>query len=330
VTVSQEALLDAVHVHPVGRVTATEPCAPAAATEAPVGAMAAVQTTPACVTVNVWPPAVIVPVRGDRLVFAATLKFTVPSPDPLAPDVMVSHDADVDAVHAQPVSVSTLTLPLVAAAGTEAVTGAMAKLQACPAWVTVKVWPAIVIVPVRAEVDGLAVTLYATWPLPLPVAPPVTVIQDALLVAVHAQPEAAVTPTAAEPAADPSVAPTEESVKVQDAASCVTVKVRPAIVTVPVRGLVLVLTATEYPTLPLPLPEAPEVMVIQDALLVAVHAQPVIPVTATEPVAAAAETVVAPGEMENVQPPACVTVNVCPAMLSEPDRCVVLALAATE
>ena len=307
---SQDALLEAVHVHPVGMVTATDPCAPAAATEAPVGAMAAVQTTPACVTVTVSPPTVSVPVRGDRLVFAATLKFTVPSPEPLAPDVMVSHEAELAAVHEQPASVSTLTVPLVAAAGTEAVTGEMAKLQAWPAWVTVNVWPAIVIVPVRLDVVGFAVTLYATWPLPLPLAPPVRVIHEALLLAVHAHPEPAVTPTVAEPAADPSVAPTDESVKVHDAASCVTVKVRPAIVTVPVRGLVLVLAAIEYPTLPLPLPEPPDVIVIHDALLVAVHAHPVIPVTATEPVVAAAETVVAPGEIENVQPPAWVTVNV--------------------
>ena len=92
----------------------------------------------------------------------------------------------------------------------------------------------------------------------------------------------------------------------------------------------LVLAAIEYPTLPFPLPEAPEVTVIQDALLVAVHAQPVIAATATEPVAAAAGTVVAPGEIENVQPPACVTANVWPAMLSEPERWVVLALAVTE
>jgi hypothetical protein len=31
----------------------------------------AVQTTPACVTVKVWPPTVTVPVRLDKLVLAA-------------------------------------------------------------------------------------------------------------------------------------------------------------------------------------------------------------------------------------------------------------------
>ena len=88
-------------------------------------------------------------------------------------------------------------------------------------------------------------TLYATCPFPLPVAPPVTVIQVAPLLAVHAQPVPAVTPTTPELADEPSVAPTEASVNVQEAASCVTVNVLPAMVTVPVRGLVLVLAAME-------------------------------------------------------------------------------------
>ena len=61
----------------------------------------------------------------------------------------------------------------------------------------------------------------------------------------------------------------------------VTVKVLPAIVTVPVRELVVVLAATLTCTVPLPLPDVPDVTVIQDALLVDVHAQPAVAVTAT-------------------------------------------------
>lgn len=157
--VSQAAPLDAVHAHAAGSVTATVPCAPAAATEAPVGASAAVQTTPAWVTVKVWPPTVIVPVREASAVFAATAKFTVPSPEPLAPDVMVIHEAAEEADQEQPARVSTVTLPLVAPAGTEALTGAMSNVHAWPAWVTLKTCPAIVIVPLREEVAGLAATL---------------------------------------------------------------------------------------------------------------------------------------------------------------------------
>jgi hypothetical protein len=71
VIVIQDAPLDAVHAHADGSVTATEPCAPLAATEALNGDSVAVQTTPAWVTVNVCPPMVIVPVRLDRLLLAA-------------------------------------------------------------------------------------------------------------------------------------------------------------------------------------------------------------------------------------------------------------------
>jgi hypothetical protein len=60
--------------------------------------------------------------------------------------------------------------------------------------VTVKVWPAIVNAPVRAA-PVLAATVKVTDPLPLPVAPEVTVIHCTLLAAVHAHPTAAVTVT---------------------------------------------------------------------------------------------------------------------------------------
>jgi len=57
----------------------------------------------------------------------------------------------------------------------------------------VKVWPPIVIVPVRELVFGLEATLKLTDPLPLPLAPAVTVSQlVALLIAVQPQPVPAV------------------------------------------------------------------------------------------------------------------------------------------
>jgi hypothetical protein len=65
--------------------------------------------------------------------------------------------------------------------------------HAAAAWVTVNVVPAIVMVPVRIEATVFAATLKPTVPLPEPVAPLVTVIQGALLPAVHAQPVATVT-----------------------------------------------------------------------------------------------------------------------------------------
>ena len=63
--------------------------------------------TAACVTVNVWPAMVSVPVRAGP-VFAATVKFTVPLP---VPDVTpsVSHAALLTAVHVHPAVVVTAT-----------------------------------------------------------------------------------------------------------------------------------------------------------------------------------------------------------------------------
>jgi hypothetical protein len=53
------------------------------------------------------------------------------------------------------------------------------------------------------------------WPLPLPLAPPVTVIHEVLLAAVQAHPFAAVTATLAVPALGPSVALTGDRAKLQ-------------------------------------------------------------------------------------------------------------------
>ena len=64
-----------------------------------------------------------------------------------------------------------------------------------PCCVTVKVRPAIATVPVRCAVAGLAAMVRLTVPLPVPLAPPVTVIQAAPLAALHAQVEVEVTLT---------------------------------------------------------------------------------------------------------------------------------------
>ena len=63
------------------------------------------------VTVKVCPAAVIVPARcGPAL--AATEKFTTPLPEPLAPELIVIQESLLAAVHAHPVVVVTLTLPV--------------------------------------------------------------------------------------------------------------------------------------------------------------------------------------------------------------------------
>ena len=71
----------------------------------------------------------------------------------------------------------------------------------------------------------------------MPVAPAVMVTQLALLVAVHAQPVAAVTVTVPVPAAAVGLADAGEMVGVHGAPAWVIVKVLPPIVSVAVRGV---------------------------------------------------------------------------------------------
>ena len=75
VTVNQPvALLTAVQLQPVPAVTLTVPVVAAADVRLDdVGAIVKLHGTPACVTVKVCPPIVIVPVRELVLVLAATL-----------------------------------------------------------------------------------------------------------------------------------------------------------------------------------------------------------------------------------------------------------------
>ncbi len=63
VTVIQPLLLVAVHAHPFGAVTSTTPVPPEDATLCDVGAIVSVHTIPDCVTVNVLPAIVSVPLR---------------------------------------------------------------------------------------------------------------------------------------------------------------------------------------------------------------------------------------------------------------------------
>lgn len=82
-------------------------------------------------------------------------------PLPLAPAVIVSQDvALLAAVQPQPVPAVTVTVPVVAV---EEVrfdeVGEIDTVHWTPAWVMVKVCPAIVIVPVRDVVPGFAATL---------------------------------------------------------------------------------------------------------------------------------------------------------------------------
>jgi hypothetical protein len=86
---------------------------------------------------------------------------------------------------------------------------------------------------------------------------------------------------------------------VQGAAACVTLKVWPPIVSVPLRGFVAALAAALKLTEPVPAPVAPLVTVNQPvSLLTPVHEQPVGAVTAVDPVPPLAITAWLVGERE--------------------------------
>jgi hypothetical protein len=80
----------------------------------------------------------------------------------------VIHGSLLAAVQVQPAGALTPAPALgMPATATERLVGASDKVQ--PAWVTVKVRPAIVSVPLRAlALLMFAVTVKATWPLPVP------------------------------------------------------------------------------------------------------------------------------------------------------------------
>lgn len=86
-----------------------------------------------------------------------------------------------------------------------------------------------------------------------------------------------------------------------DAPACVTVKVEPAIVSVPVRAAVDGFAATLNLTVPGPDPKAPEVIVIHELLVVAFQAQPVAVVTVPLAVPPPAANDTESGETANVQ-----------------------------
>ena len=247
-----------------------------------------------------------VPVRAVPVLLVATTNVTVPLPVPGAPVKTAIHAALLTASHAQPDAAVTVLLPVPPSAAKDRLVGEIELAQPVPAaaaCVTLKVAPAIVNVPERLVVAVLAATLKPTLPLPVRAAPLVTVIQEAWLTAVHAQPPPVVTVLVPVPPAAANDALVGEVLNVQLAAACVTLNVTPAIVNVPERLVVAVLAATLKPTLPLPVRAAPLVTVIQEAWLTAVHAHPLPAVTVLLPVPPPAANDALLGEIDNVHGP---------------------------
>jgi hypothetical protein len=102
---------------------------------------------------------------------------------------------------------------------------------------------------------------------------------------------------------------------------------------VAVRPAVAEFAFTRRLTVPLPVPDAPDMTTIHETGLVAVQPHPLPPVTVTLVVSPAAATLLLTGLMMNVHgavAPLWLTVNVCPAIVNVPLRPVELALAESE
>jgi hypothetical protein len=100
------------------------------------------------------------------------------------------------AIQLQPGAVLTLRTLLPPLDAKTSLVGEIEKEQGLlPDWLTVKVWPATVIVPLRGEGSGLGATLKATEPLPEPGVPETMVMNEALEVALQLHPAGALTIT---------------------------------------------------------------------------------------------------------------------------------------
>src|SRR5262245_13668262 len=129
------------------------------------------------------------PVREPPLL-ACTIKLTVPLPTPEAPPVMEIQPSAVVALQSQPASVVTLNDPLPPPVPYNQLLGLRAKVQL--AWLMVKACPRTMMEPVRG-LPLFVCTIKLTVPAPVPVAPPVMVIQPLVFEASQLQPAPVVT-----------------------------------------------------------------------------------------------------------------------------------------
>jgi hypothetical protein len=217
-----------------------------------------------------------------------------PVPDPVP--AMVIHATLLVAVHAHPLEVVSVIVPVSPAPTAVREVGVMEYVQAAAAWLTWNVCPAMVTVPLRALVAVFAPTLSVTAPFPFPLAPPVTVTHATLLTEVHAHPVGAVTVRFADPAVAGTEALVAESANVHAAPDWLTVIVCPAMLIVPEREMPDVFGATVKFAEPSPDIEPPLVIVIQLTALPAVHAQLDPVVTAMLPLVPVAGAFTADGD----------------------------------
>jgi hypothetical protein len=137
------------------------------------------------------------------------------------------------------------------------------------ACVTVSVAVPTRIVPVRVLPVVFVVTVNVNQPDPA--SSVFVVIQLSVVVDTHVHDDVVVTKAVLEPPTGCIVRDVGFSAKLQLLADCVTVNVRPAMVTVPVLCDPVSLRSTRRATGPLPVPLTPPVIETHDTLLAAVH-----------------------------------------------------------
>jgi hypothetical protein len=225
----------------------TVPLPPAAANVWFVAVTVKLQGAADCVTVNVRPAIVSVPLRSAPE-FALVVNVTVPFPVSEPPDETVIHEAFDVAVHEQPAAAVTLTLALPDPAPTRVeeldseythgagggggggvgvgvgvgggVPGGSPRIA--PACVTTTVWPATRTVPVRSA-PPLAAARSVSEALAEALAGPEIVSHAESLVAVHAQPFKVSMVTGIVPPPTETAVFDGETLNRHGAASCVTV-----------------------------------------------------------------------------------------------------------
>ena len=155
-SVIHEALVEEVHAHPDCVVTVMVPVPPPGGAVTRSGVTENEQAALGSVTTKLRPPMVSVALRGELVVLAAALKPTVPGPLPLAPLVIVTHDAPLVAVQLQPVVVPTDTKLLPPFLDNDAEVGVNVYEHGAAACVTVKVLVPMVSVPMRLRLAAFA------------------------------------------------------------------------------------------------------------------------------------------------------------------------------
>jgi hypothetical protein len=193
-TLAHGTLLAAVHGQPAPLATETFVVPPPASGLNVDGVIEYVQPCD-CVTENRWPPAVIVPVRGEPEK-AATSKFTVPLPVPLPPERMTIQLWSAETVHEHcELDARTWKLPdppdweILADASESEIE------QSLPACVTAACLSLSAMTPRRLDGSGFDAATNSTEPSPCPLAAPRIVSHAEDDEAVHAHSRAADTVT---------------------------------------------------------------------------------------------------------------------------------------